>query len=140
MERERERNINVWLLLTRPLLRTWHIIQACALDWELNRRPFGSQACTQSIEPHQPGLNLHFLNRCPQSLYLPLLLRMVNIQMSEDMLHFTQVTTIIFFCGIPSNQYIVNDFIMPIQWKNKIRQNKTNKQEIYSDIFKKCYF
>ena len=24
-------------------------------DWELNRRPFGSQASTQSTEPHQPG-------------------------------------------------------------------------------------
>ena len=26
------------------------------LDWELNQRPFGSQARTQSSEPHQPGL------------------------------------------------------------------------------------
>ena len=25
-------------------------------DWELNQRPFGSQAGTQSTEPHQPGL------------------------------------------------------------------------------------
>ena len=25
-------------------------------DWELNWRPFGSQACTQSPELHQPGL------------------------------------------------------------------------------------
>ena len=24
-------------------------------DWELNWRPFGLQACTQSTEPHQPG-------------------------------------------------------------------------------------
>ena len=24
-------------------------------DWESNRRPFGSQASTQSTEPHQPG-------------------------------------------------------------------------------------
>ena len=24
-------------------------------DWELNQRPFGSQAGTQSTEPHQPG-------------------------------------------------------------------------------------
>ena len=24
--------------------------------WELNQRPFGSQACAQSTEPHQPGL------------------------------------------------------------------------------------
>ena len=26
-------------------------------DWELNQWPFGSQACAQSTEPHQPGLN-----------------------------------------------------------------------------------
>ena len=25
-------------------------------DWELNWQPFGSQASTQSTEPHQPGL------------------------------------------------------------------------------------
>ena len=29
-------------------------------DWELNQRPFGSQAGTQSTEPHQPGLELSF--------------------------------------------------------------------------------
>ena len=28
---ERERNINVWLPLTRPLLGTWPATQACAL-------------------------------------------------------------------------------------------------------------
>ena len=26
-------------------------------DWESNQRPFGSQASTQSTEPHQPGLS-----------------------------------------------------------------------------------
>ena len=26
-------------------------------DWDLNQEPFGSQADTQSTEPHQPGLN-----------------------------------------------------------------------------------
>ena len=29
-------------------------------DWELNWWPFGSQAVTQSTEPHQPGLFLFF--------------------------------------------------------------------------------
>ena len=29
-------------------------------DWESNRRPFGSQAGTQSTEPHQPGPTLAF--------------------------------------------------------------------------------
>ena len=27
-------------------------------DWELNWRPFGSEASAQSTEPHQPGLNM----------------------------------------------------------------------------------
>ena len=36
-EKERERNINVWLPLARPLLGTWPATQACALDWESNQ-------------------------------------------------------------------------------------------------------
>ena len=32
-------------------------------DWESNQRPFGSQACTQSTEPH-PGLNFLSIH-CP---------------------------------------------------------------------------
>ena len=58
-EKERERNINVWLPLVGPLLGTWPTTQACALTGNLNRQPlphFGSQASTQSTEPHQPGL------------------------------------------------------------------------------------
>ena len=35
-EKERERNINVWLPLIRPLLGTWPATQSCALDWESN--------------------------------------------------------------------------------------------------------
>ena len=50
------------LSLTHPLLGTWPTTQACACDWESNWRPFGSQAGTQSTEPHQPGSNLYFLN------------------------------------------------------------------------------
>ena len=51
-EKERERNIPVWLPLARPLLGTWPTTQVCALDWESNQQPFGSQAGTQSTEPH----------------------------------------------------------------------------------------
>ena len=29
-------------------------------DWELNQRPFGSQAGIQSTEPHQPEISLSF--------------------------------------------------------------------------------
>ena len=31
MEKERERNIDMWLLLTHSLLGTWPMIQSCAL-------------------------------------------------------------------------------------------------------------
>ena len=30
------------------------------LDWESNQQPFGSQASTQSTDPHQPGLYAYF--------------------------------------------------------------------------------
>ena len=59
-EKERERNISVWLPLAHPIPATWPATQACALDWESNWRPFGSQAGAQSVEPHQPGLFLYF--------------------------------------------------------------------------------
>ena len=52
MEKERERNINVWLPLMRPLLTP---NPGMCPDWELNLRPFGSQASAQSTEPQQPG-------------------------------------------------------------------------------------
>ena len=42
----------------RPLLGIWPATQACALDWESNWWPFGSQAGAQSTEPLQPGLIL----------------------------------------------------------------------------------
>ena len=54
-EKERERNISVWLLLMCPPLGTWPATQACATEWELNQRPFGLQASTESTEPHHPG-------------------------------------------------------------------------------------
>ena len=49
--KERERNI-YWLPLAHA---NWSATQACALDRESNQQPFGSQAGTQSTEPHQPG-------------------------------------------------------------------------------------
>ena len=35
----RERNINVWLPLVRPLLETWPATQACALTWGRTGNP-----------------------------------------------------------------------------------------------------
>ena len=48
--RKRERSTKVWMPLMHPPLRT-----CMCPDWELNWRPFGSQAGTQHSEPHQPG-------------------------------------------------------------------------------------
>ena len=54
-EKERRRNINVWLpLACRDLARNPGICP----DWELKRWPLVSQVGTQSTEPHQPGLFL----------------------------------------------------------------------------------
>ena len=61
--RKRERNINVWLPLTRPLLGTWSRDPWMCPDWESNKRPFGSQAGTQSTETHQPRLNIYVLKK-----------------------------------------------------------------------------
>ena len=49
-EKERERNINVWLPLMRPLPGTWPATQACALTGNPTGDPFGSQAGTQPTE------------------------------------------------------------------------------------------
>ena len=55
-EKERERNINVWL----PLMSSHTEDLACnpgmCPDWESNQWPFGSQTSAQSTEPRQPGL------------------------------------------------------------------------------------
>ena len=59
-DKERERNINVWLPLACPLLGTWPATQACASNWVSNLQPFGSQASTQPTKPHQPGPFLIF--------------------------------------------------------------------------------
>ena len=61
-EKERERNISVWLPLVRPLRGAWPTTQAYALDWELNLQPCGSQAGTQSTKSHQPRQCCDFCN------------------------------------------------------------------------------
>ena len=53
MEKERERNINVWLSLTHPSPGAWPATQACA-PTENQTSNTGSQAHAQSTELHQP--------------------------------------------------------------------------------------
>ena len=52
-EKEREGNINMWLPLCTAPTRDLACNTGMCPDWELNQRPFGSQAGTQYTEPHQ---------------------------------------------------------------------------------------
>ena len=64
-ERDRERNIKVWEIHQSVASHTpspgylAHNPGICP-DWESSQWPFGSQACTQSTEPHQPRLSATF--------------------------------------------------------------------------------
>ena len=58
-EKERERNIHVWLSLT-PLTGDLACNPGMFPDWESNRPPFGSQTGAQPTEPHQLGLQKTF--------------------------------------------------------------------------------
>ena len=48
-------------------------------DWELNQRPFSSQACAQSTELHQPGEVQMFLILMKPNLFFPLVARVIGI-------------------------------------------------------------
>ena len=52
--REGEKNQCVLASHTLPIMDLAHN-PGMRPDWELNQRPFGWQAGTQSTEPHQPG-------------------------------------------------------------------------------------
>ena len=56
-EKERERNINVWLPLVHPTLGTPAYNPGMCPDWDSSQRPFGSQVVTQSTESHYSGLS-----------------------------------------------------------------------------------
>ena len=53
-EKERERNINVWLPFLRPQLGTWPTVKACALTWNRtsqdNSMKFKSVTCLGKIK------------------------------------------------------------------------------------------
>ena len=56
-QKERERNISVWLPLAHPLPGWGDLARNPGMcpDRELNQRPLSSQASTESTEPHQLG-------------------------------------------------------------------------------------
>ena len=58
-EKERERNIHVWLLSCAP---NWDLARNPGMcpDWEWNQRHFALQVRTQSTEPHQPEPQMVF--------------------------------------------------------------------------------
>ena len=56
-EGERERNINVWLLLMHPLLVTWPTVQACALPKNQTRDPVVHRPVLSSLNHTSQGGN-----------------------------------------------------------------------------------
>ena len=59
-ERQGEKHQCVVASLSRPTGDLAHNPGMCP-DWESNQWPFGSQACAQSTELHQPGLYFNFI-------------------------------------------------------------------------------
>ena len=66
-EKEREKHHCVVATHAPPTRDLAHNPGMCP-DWESNRRPFGSQAGSQSTEPPQPGPFIFFL---PSNSYIP---------------------------------------------------------------------
>ena len=58
-EKEEEKHQCVIAFRAHPTGDLAHNPGMCP-DWESNLRPFGSQATTQSTEPHQPGGDFSF--------------------------------------------------------------------------------
>ena len=61
-EKNREKNINVWLPLTCPLLRTWPTTQACALTGNQTGNPFIHRPMLSLLSYTSQGPNLLFGN------------------------------------------------------------------------------
>ena len=80
----KERNISVWLPLTWPPTGDLAHNPGMCPGWESNWRPFGSQAGTQSTEPHQPELLVFILHLT--SFYVEITLEVTN-NISEHILN-----------------------------------------------------
>ena len=61
-EKEREEKYQCVVAFHTPPIGDLACNPGICPDWELNWQPFGSQAGTQSTEPHQPGLLSVFSN------------------------------------------------------------------------------
>ena len=70
-ERKREREKHQCVVSSRaPPTGDMLLNPGMCPDWELNWWPFGSQAGTQSTEPHQPGPDFSFCFEIPTSVSL----------------------------------------------------------------------
>ena len=59
-EKEREKNGNVWLPLTRPQLGTWPTTLACALTGNQTGDPLGPRSALNPLSHTSQGLAVHF--------------------------------------------------------------------------------
>ena len=69
--RKRERNINVWLPLTHPLLGTWPATQACALTGNQTSNPLVCGSTLNPLTNTSQGLESYCLNRPAHTHCLP---------------------------------------------------------------------
>ena len=67
-EKERERNINVWLPLTRPQLGTWPATQACALTGNQTSGPLVRRPALNPLSHTSQGTNKIFKKNLSGSL------------------------------------------------------------------------
>ena len=71
-EKERERNIHVWLPLACPLLRTWPATQACALTGNRTSDPLVRRPVLNPLSHTSQGCNVYILKSLIDSLCLSL--------------------------------------------------------------------
>ena len=72
-EKERERNINVWLPLMHPLLGTWPATKACALTGNQTGDPLVCRPALNPLSHTCQGISAFFyrIQRCVHQWFLP---------------------------------------------------------------------
>ena len=94
-EKQRERNINVWLLLVRPLLGTWPTPQACALTGNRTGNPLVHRLALNPLSHTSQGYYLYFLNIL-QRIHFLFKTRKINLQQlylfSQTVVYFYPVS------------------------------------------------